>query len=174
MSSVTFLFLFLYLSSFFFFIRRLQVDGKWQTHVGWRDKRCQGFATWSLHQWCRLLWGCIWYGFNEERTSAIVAIVLVSWLTDALLLIYHEDIPAYYMAFELIMSMCTSQSLLEMGTKDMDFVQLNQLIGRKTGGISVYPFTSSVRGKEDPLTRIIVRGKAMAPRVEDLFNLVCV
>ncbi|GJN22364.1 hypothetical protein PR202_gb09920 [Eleusine coracana subsp. coracana] len=63
------------------------------------------------------------------------------------------------------------QSLLEMGTKDMDFVQLNQLIGRKTGGISVYPFTSSVRGKEDPLTHIIVRGKAMAPRVEDLFNL---
>jgi len=75
--------------------------------------------------------------------------------------------------FELITRMCASQSLLEMGTKDMDFVQLNQLIGRKTGGISVYPFTSSVRGKEDPLTRIIVRGKAMAPRVEDLFNLVC-
>ncbi|KAG1366609.1 putative Presequence protease 2, chloroplastic/mitochondrial [Cocos nucifera] len=36
------------------------------------------------------------------------------------------------------------QSLLEMGTKDMDFVQLTQLIGRKTGGISVYPFTSSM------------------------------
>ncbi|XP_065024478.1 presequence protease 1, chloroplastic/mitochondrial isoform X1 [Musa acuminata AAA Group] len=64
------------------------------------------------------------------------------------------------------------QSLLEMGTKDMDFVQLNQLIGRKTGGISVYPFTSSVRGKVDPCTRIIVRGKAMAARVEDLFNLI--
>uniref|UniRef100_A0A0E0K5I3 Peptidase M16C associated domain-containing protein n=1 Tax=Oryza punctata TaxID=4537 RepID=A0A0E0K5I3_ORYPU len=64
------------------------------------------------------------------------------------------------------------QSLLEMGTKDMDFVQLNQLIGRKTGGISVYPFTSSIRGKEDPLTRIVVRGKSMATRVEDLFNLI--
>lgn len=63
------------------------------------------------------------------------------------------------------------QSLLEMGTKDMDFVQLNQLIGRKTGGISVYPFTSAVRGKVDPCTHIIVRGKAMAGRVEDLFNL---
>ncbi|ONK67277.1 uncharacterized protein A4U43_C06F18470 [Asparagus officinalis] len=63
------------------------------------------------------------------------------------------------------------QSLLEMGTKDMDFIQLNQLIGRKTGGISVYPFTSSVRGKLDPCTRMIVRGKAMAGRVEDLFNL---
>ncbi|XP_073010433.1 presequence protease 1, chloroplastic/mitochondrial isoform X1 [Typha latifolia] len=64
------------------------------------------------------------------------------------------------------------QSLLEMGTKDMDFVQLNQLIGRKTGGISVYPFTSSVRGKVDPCTHIIVRGKAMAARAEDLFNLI--
>ncbi|XP_075520960.1 LOW QUALITY PROTEIN: presequence protease 1, chloroplastic/mitochondrial-like [Primulina tabacum] len=64
------------------------------------------------------------------------------------------------------------QSLLEMGTKDMDFVQLNQLIGRKTGGISVYPFTSSVRGKKDPCSHIIVRGKAMSERSEDLFNLV--
>ncbi|XP_042494165.1 presequence protease 2, chloroplastic/mitochondrial-like [Macadamia integrifolia] len=64
------------------------------------------------------------------------------------------------------------QSLLEMGTKDMDFVQLNQLIGRKTGGISVYPLTSSKRGREDPCSHIIVRGKAMAGRTEDIFNLV--
>ncbi|KAF8410035.1 hypothetical protein HHK36_002555 [Tetracentron sinense] len=64
------------------------------------------------------------------------------------------------------------QSLLEMGTKDLDFVQLNQLIGRKTGGISVYPFTSSIRGKEDPCSHIIVRGKAMAGCTGDLFNLV--
>ncbi|CAI9104360.1 OLC1v1003016C2 [Oldenlandia corymbosa var. corymbosa] len=63
------------------------------------------------------------------------------------------------------------QSLKEMGTKDMDFVQLNQLIGQKTGGISVYPFTSSVRGKEDPCSHMIVRGKAMASRTDDLFNL---
>lgn len=68
--------------------------------------------------------------------------------------------------------MFDSQSLMEMGTKDLDFVQLNQLIGRKTGGISVYPFTSSVRGKEDPLSHIIVRGKSMTGRAEDLFNLV--
>lgn len=65
-----------------------------------------------------------------------------------------------------------SQSLLEMGTKDLTFVQLNQLIGRKTGGISVYPFTSSIRGKEDPCSHIIVRGKSMAGRADDLFNLV--
>ncbi|KAF2321231.1 hypothetical protein GH714_035923 [Hevea brasiliensis] len=63
-------------------------------------------------------------------------------------------------------------SLLEMGTKDYTFVQLNQLIGRKTGGISIYPFTSSIRGQEEPCSHIIVRGKAMAGRAEDLFNLV--
>ncbi|KAB2635810.1 presequence protease 1 [Pyrus ussuriensis x Pyrus communis] len=63
------------------------------------------------------------------------------------------------------------QSLLEMGTKDLSFVQLNQLIGRKTGGISVYPMTSSVRGKEEPCSHIIVRGKAMAGRADDLFHL---
>lgn len=63
------------------------------------------------------------------------------------------------------------QSLKEMGTKDLSFVQLNQLIGRKTGGISVYPFTSSIRGKEDPCCCMIVRGKAMAGQAEDLFNL---
>ncbi|XP_022746449.1 presequence protease 2, chloroplastic/mitochondrial-like [Durio zibethinus] len=64
------------------------------------------------------------------------------------------------------------QSLLEMGTKDLTFVQLNQLIGRKTGGISVYPFTSSIRGKEDPCSHIIVRGKSMAGRADDQFNLI--
>ncbi|KAM2364242.1 hypothetical protein ACFX1X_003213 [Malus domestica] len=63
------------------------------------------------------------------------------------------------------------QSLLEMGTKDLSFVQLNQLTGRKTGGISVYPMTSSVHGKADPCSHIIVRGKAMAGRADDLFHL---
>ena len=59
-----------------------------------------------------------------------------------------------------------------MGTKDLSFVQLNQLIGRKTGGISVYPLTSSVRGKAEPCSKFVVRGKSMAGRAEDLFNLV--
>ncbi|KAE8711733.1 Presequence protease 2 [Hibiscus syriacus] len=64
------------------------------------------------------------------------------------------------------------QSLQEMGTKDLTFVQLNQLIGRKTGGISIFPFTSAIRGKEDPSSHIIVRGKSMAGRADDLFNLI--
>ncbi|CAA6664336.1 unnamed protein product [Spirodela intermedia] len=64
------------------------------------------------------------------------------------------------------------KSLLEMETEELDFVQLNQLIGRKTGGISIYPFTSPVRGKAEPSSHVIVHGKAMGGRVEDLFNLI--
>nr|CAD1820645.1 unnamed protein product [Ananas comosus var. bracteatus] len=65
------------------------------------------------------------------------------------------------------------QSLLEMGTKDMDFVQLNHLIGRKTGGIRIYPFVSSKSGKKmDLCAHVIVRGKALSERVEDLFKLI--
>ncbi|KAG0586728.1 hypothetical protein KC19_2G112800 [Ceratodon purpureus] len=63
------------------------------------------------------------------------------------------------------------QSLLEMGTADLDFVQLSQLIGRKTGGISVYPSTSAVRGRAEPSSHIIVKGKAMASQTSDLFQL---
>ncbi|KAH7372760.1 hypothetical protein KP509_17G019600 [Ceratopteris richardii] len=63
------------------------------------------------------------------------------------------------------------QSVMEMGTKDMDFVQLNQLLGQKTGGISIYPSTTSKRGKKEPCSNIIVRGKAMASQIQDLFEL---
>lgn len=54
----------------------------------------------------------------------------------------------------------------------MDFVQLSQLIGRKTGGISVYPSTSPLRGKAEPSSHIIIKGKAMASQSSDLFGLV--
>lgn len=59
--------------------------------VGGRDKRGQGFATWSLYQWCCLLRNCIWHEFVEERSSAVVAVVLVSQLINTLLLIGHDD-----------------------------------------------------------------------------------
>lgn len=63
------------------------------------------------------------------------------------------------------------RSLLEMGTKDVNALQLSQLIGRETGGISVYPFTSSKQGSKDPVSHVIVRGKAMSANTEALFNL---
>ncbi|PWA88258.1 metalloenzyme, LuxS/M16 peptidase-like protein [Artemisia annua] len=64
------------------------------------------------------------------------------------------------------------RSLLEMGTKDLDFVQLNQLIGEKTGGISVFPVTSTKQGSKDPVSHIMVRCKAMSANTEDLFSLI--
>ncbi|CAI7884568.1 unnamed protein product, partial [Closterium sp. NIES-54] len=63
------------------------------------------------------------------------------------------------------------QSLLEMGTKDMDFVDLNQLIGRKTGGISVFPLTSAKRGTKQPVSYLVARGKATSAQAADLLNL---
>lgn len=64
-----------------------------------------------------------------------------------------------------------SQALLEGGTADMDFVQLNQLIGRKTGGISAYPFTSSRRGSSEPVSAFVVKGKGMAGQAGELLGL---
>lgn len=63
------------------------------------------------------------------------------------------------------------RSLLEMGTKDLNALQLSQLIGRDTGGISIYPFTSSKQGSKDLVSHVIVRGKAMSANTEDLFKL---
>lgn len=64
------------------------------------------------------------------------------------------------------------RSLLEMGTKDLNFAQLNQLIGEKTGGLSVYPFASSKQGSQNPVSKIMIRCKAKSASTEDIFNLI--
>jgi presequence protease len=38
-----------------------------------------------------------------------------------------------------------------MGTEKESFIELTERIGRKTGGLSVYPFTSSVQGNPEPV-----------------------
>lgn len=48
------------------------------------------------------------------------------------------------------------RSLTQMGTKEETFVQLTERIGRKTGGLSIYPFTSPVRGQDQPISYIMV------------------
>ncbi len=53
------------------------------------------------------------------------------------------------------------------------FVELTERIGRKTGGLSVYPYTSPVRGKpEAPVAYVMFRGKAMGDKSGDLLALV--
>lgn len=41
----------------------------------------------------------------------------------------------------------------------------------QTGGISVSPFTSAVRGRDEPAAYVMVRGKAMAGKAGDLLAL---
>ncbi|GIL59935.1 hypothetical protein Vafri_14588 [Volvox africanus] len=62
-------------------------------------------------------------------------------------------------------------SLTQMGTSSESIVELTERIGRKTGGISIYPFTSAVRGKEQPVAYIMVRGKAMGGKSADMLDL---
>jgi Zn-dependent M16 (insulinase) family peptidase len=58
-----------------------------------------------------------------------------------------------------------------MGTKSESFVQLQQRIGAQTGGISVSAFTSDVRGSKEPVSYVVVRGKATSARSGELFGL---
>ena len=50
------------------------------------------------------------------------------------------------------------RSLTQMGTAKESFIELTERMGRKTGGLSIYPFTSPVRGKEDPVAYVMVGG----------------
>lgn len=43
-----------------------------------------------------------------------------------------------------------------MGTDKESFIELTERIGRKTGGLSVYPFTSAKRGAEQPVAYVMV------------------
>ena len=49
------------------------------------------------------------------------------------------------------------RALTQMGTKKESFVELTERISRTTGGVSVYPFTSSVKGSPDPVAFLMVR-----------------
>jgi hypothetical protein len=46
-----------------------------------------------------------------------------------------------------------------MGTASESFIELTERIGRKTGGLSVYPFTSAKRGQEEPIAKLIVSSR---------------
>lgn len=63
------------------------------------------------------------------------------------------------------------RSLTQMGTEKESFIELTERIGRKTGGVSVYPFSSAKRGADTPVSYIMIRGKAMGHNSGDLFEL---
>lgn len=63
------------------------------------------------------------------------------------------------------------RSLTQMGTAKESFIELTERIGRKTGGLSFYPYTSPKRGSEEPISYLMARGKAMGSKSADLLEL---
>jgi len=63
------------------------------------------------------------------------------------------------------------RALTNMGTSSLSFVDLQQRIGAQTGGISVSSFTSDVRGSREPVSYVVLRGKATSGRAGQLFDL---
>lgn len=64
------------------------------------------------------------------------------------------------------------RSLTQMGTDTETFVELTERIGRKTGGLSAYPYTSAKRGAPlEPVALVMLRGKAMADKSGELLGL---
>lgn len=63
------------------------------------------------------------------------------------------------------------RSLTQMGTATESFVELTERIGRKTGGLGVSPFVSSIKGTDAPIGYVTLRGKAMADKTADLLDV---
>ncbi len=63
------------------------------------------------------------------------------------------------------------RALLELGTKEEDFVTLTQRISRKTGGIHPLSFASAVSGEERGTSWLFLRGKAMLAQSHELMAI---
>lgn len=62
-------------------------------------------------------------------------------------------------------------ALLEMGTKNEDYVSLSQRIAKTTGGIYGTPFLSAVEDQEKGITRFFLRGKCMVGQTNELLAI---
>merc|ERR1719390_394235 len=58
-----------------------------------------------------------------------------------------------------------------MGTSKRSFVDFDQLMGATTGGFSLSPFTSSIRGSDDVSAYLVLRGKSTSAQAGQLHDL---
>ena len=63
------------------------------------------------------------------------------------------------------------RALLETGTREEDYVSLNQRIGSRTGGIVARSFTSVVRETDSGTCWLLLRAKAMENQADDLLAI---
>ncbi|MBT8042104.1 MAG: insulinase family protein [Pontiella sp.] len=61
--------------------------------------------------------------------------------------------------------------LLEMGTKEQDYVSLSQRIAMKTGGIYGTPFISALENSKTGVTRFFLRSKCMIDQTGELLDI---
>ncbi len=61
--------------------------------------------------------------------------------------------------------------LLEMGTQEEDFASLSQRIAQKTGGLYATPIHATPEDSAESVSRLFLRGKCMADRIDDLFAI---
>jgi Zn-dependent M16 (insulinase) family peptidase len=64
-----------------------------------------------------------------------------------------------------------ARALLEMGTKDYDYVKLSQRIGKSTGGIHGNAVSTTVRGSRENVSKLFMRGKATMGQSTELLNI---
>ncbi len=63
------------------------------------------------------------------------------------------------------------RALVEMGTKNRDFLDLNMAIACKTGGLGAGPTVLTERLSRSPLPRLVLSGKAAPDKISDMFAL---
>ena len=63
------------------------------------------------------------------------------------------------------------RALVEIGTETEDFVQLQQRIGRKTGGIYPTTFLSAKRGDAEAAAWLFLRGKASLGQAQEMLDI---
>ena len=63
------------------------------------------------------------------------------------------------------------RAMQRMGTSKRDFVEFDQTMGATTGGFSLSPFASSIRGSDDVAAYLVLRGKSTAAQAGQLHDL---
>ena len=63
------------------------------------------------------------------------------------------------------------RALVEIGTETEDFVQLQQRIGRKTGGIYPTTFFSAKRGEAEAAAWLFLRGKSTLDQAQEMLDI---
>jgi len=63
------------------------------------------------------------------------------------------------------------RAMQRMGTSKRNFVDFDQTMGATTGGFSLSPFTSSIRGETDVAAYLVLRGKSTADQAGEMHDL---